>query len=330
MPIFDMHADVLMHIARAREAADESSIVEAFNRHVRRMRAGGVVGAVVVDCRMAGESASSADFERFVQIANVLMHCNSASFCIATSADQLEEALGSTKWVGLICHEGLRAADGDLAWIERLYSEAGMRIASLTHNDSNAFATGAGDPAGSRGAANPRGLSRVGRQAVALMNELGVLIDLAHASPATRRDILSCSSRPVMLSHTSSAAIYDNGRNLSDEDMREIADRGGLLGCMTSPAALADISDRHHHTLERYVEHLRHMIDAAGEDHVGLGLHFCEYLYTPQEYPPVAGLEDASKAMRIVHALRGARLTERQIEKVAFRNFFRVFREATH
>jgi membrane dipeptidase len=71
------------------------------------------------------------------------------------------------------------------------------------------------------------------------------------------------------------------------------------------------------------------MIDAAGEDHVGLGLHFCEYLYTPQEYPPVAGLEDASKAARIIHALRRARMTEDQIEKIAFRNFLRVFRDAT-
>ena len=151
---------------------------------------------------------------------------------------------------------------------------------------------------------------------------------MSHAGKATRRDILAASSRPVMLSHTSAKAVYDNGRNLSDEEMRAIADAGGLIGYMTSPAALAPLADRAHHSLERYMQHLTHMISAAGVDHVGLSLHFCEYLYTREEYPLISGLEDASRAQAIVQSLISAGYSESEVEKIAWRNFARVFEEA--
>jgi membrane dipeptidase len=110
--------------------------------------------------------------------------------------------------------------------------------------------------------------------------------------------------------------------------LRDIADSGGLVGCMTSPAALAPIADRARHTLERYMEHLNHMIGAAGVDHVGLGLHFCEYLYTREEYPLVSGLEDASRAQAIIDALFASGYSHGEVEKIAWRNFARVFEEA--
>ena len=97
---------------------------------------------------------------------------------------------------------------------------------------------------------------------------------------------------------------------------------------MTSPAALAPITDRSHHNLERYRQHLRHMIGAAGVDHVGLGLHFCEYLYSRDEYPLVDSLEDASHAQSIIDALLTAGYSQADVEKIAWRNFARVFREA--
>ena len=115
---------------------------------------------------------------------------------------------------------------------------------------------------------------------------------------------------------------------LSDEELRAIADKDGLIGCMTSPAALAPMSNRNHHSLERYIEHLRRMIAAAGIDHVGLGLHFCEYLYTPEEYPPVTGLEDASRAQAIPEALLASGLSADDVEKIAWKNFARIFSQA--
>lgn len=321
IPLFDLHADILMDLAR--HAEDEHSRMARFLGHVSRMKKGMIGGAVLVDCRMAGESADPSHLETFINIVQEV--CNGqgeGGYRIADSPTALQQAFLSKTWVGVICYEGLTAACGNLQWITRLYNDAYLRVATLTHNDDNWLGAGA------LGENRTKGLTEKGREAVAMMNRLGILIDMAHAGPETRRDILKWSAKPVVLSHTSSAFVFNNGRNLADEEMRLIADHGGVIGCMTSPAALATLTDREHHSLERYLEHLYHMLNTAGEDHVGLGLHFCEFLYTPEEYPPVRGLEDATKAHAIIDGLKQLGISKRVIEKIAWKNFMRVFSEA--
>ena len=332
IPILDMHADVFMDLVRRDEARNLDGrrgtlgdFCELGTRHLERIRAGGILGAVLIDCRMAGESAGPGHLERFIAVARRELDAAEDKVVRVRAAADIGRALSSGAFAAIVGYEGLTATGGDIGWIRRLYEEAGLRVAVLTHNDDNVFGGGALGLRGSLPMEEALGLTEKGREAVALMNELGILIDMSHAGKAARRDILSASTRPVMLSHTSSKAVYDNGRNLSDEELRAIADSGGLVGCMTSPSALAPIQDRGHHTLGRYVEHLKRMIAAAGIDHVGLGLHFCEYLYTPEEYPPVAGLEDASRAQAIPEALLAAGFSEDEVEKIAWKNFARVF-----
>lgn len=318
IPIFDLHADVFMDLTRRHESRNASP--ELDERHLCRMRAGGVAGAVLIDCRMAGEAAGPEHLERFIAVTRRELAAAWPHAVTVLRAADLRGAMESGAFAAVVGYEGLSATLGDIDWLWRLYGEAGLRVASLTHNDDNVFGGGA--------LGSGCGLTEKGREALAAMNELGILVDMAHASPATRHDILAASTRPVMLSHSSCKAVYDNGRNLSDEALRDIADSGGLVGCMTSPAALAPAADRANHTLKRYMEHLNHMIGAAGVDHVGLGLHFCEYLYTREEYPLVAGLEDASRAQAIIDALFASGYSANEVEKIAWRNFARVFEDA--
>lgn len=327
VPIFDMHADLFMDLVRRAEKNREAGPPELETRHLRRLRAGGIFGAVLTDCRMAGETAEPIHFEEFISI--VRKELTSAPGIIQVRvASDITHALLTGAFAAVVGYEGLSAAQGDISWIERLYKEAGLRVAILTHNDDNLFGGGLRGVRGGLPIDEALGLTERGREAVTLMNQLGILVDMAHAGIATRRDILETSKRPVILSHVLAKAVYDNGRNLSDDEMRIIADKGGLIGCMTSAAALAPINDRHHHTLERYTEHVLHMVNAAGVDHIGLGLHFCEYLYTPDKYPLVEGLEDASHAQAIIKALLDAGLSEDDIEKIAWKNFIRVFSQA--
>ena len=351
IPIFDLHADVFMDLVRRAETSGRiarggavpagtdstganraaAAPAELEERHLGRMRSGVIFGAVLIDCRMAGESAGPEHLERFIAVVRRELDAAGDRVVRVRAAADIGRALSSGAFAAIVGYEGLTATGGDIGWIRRLHKEADLRVAVLTHNDDNVFGGGAlGELGGLPGPAalgqtRALGLTEKGREALALMNELGILVDMAHAGKATRRDILSASTRPVMLSHSSSKAVYDNGRNLSDAEMRAIADKGGLIGCMTSPAALAPIGDRGHHSIERYAEHLLHMIGAAGIDHVGLGLHFCEYLYTREEYPLVSGLEDASRAGSIVDALLASGLSEDDVEKVAWKNFARVF-----
>lgn len=321
IPVFDMHADVFMDLVRRAEAAgDGGTSPELVPRHIDRMRSGGIRGAALIDCRMAGEEAEPRHLESFIRVVRREAAAAGPGVRIVRSGEELKAAWSSGAFSVVVGYEGLAPARGDLGWISRLYSEADLRIASLTHNGDNELGGGA---LGERD-----GLTEKGREALSILNELGVLVDLAHAGGSTRRDILAASSRPVLLSHTSAKAVYDNGRNLSDGELRAVADRGGLVGCMTSPAALAPADDRKHRNLGRYMEHLRHMIDVAGIEHVGLGLHFCEYLYSADVYPPPDGLEDASRTGGIVESLLDSGLREGEAEKVAFGNFARVFSEA--
>ena len=338
IPIFDLHADVFMDLVRRTESScrpapggsvrGATAQAELEERHLGRIRSGGIFGAVLTDCRMAGESAGPEHLEQFIVKVKLELDAAGERVIRVRAAADICRALSSKTFAAIVGYEGLTATRGELSWIRRLHKEADLRVAVLTHNDDNIFGGGAlGDRGGLPGPA-ALGLTEKGREAVALMNDLGILIDMSHASKATRRDILAASTRPVMLSHSSSKAVYDNGRNLSDEELRAIADKDGLIGCMTSPAALAPMSNRNHHSLERYIEHLRRMIAAAGIDHVGLGLHFCEYLYTPEEYPPVTGLEDASRAQAIPEALLASGLSADDVEKIAWKNFARIFSQA--
>jgi membrane dipeptidase len=332
VPILDMHADLFMDLTRRAELyrsnnGGKTPPPELGTRHLQRMKAGGIVGAVITDCRMAGESSEPMHLEQFINtVQRELKQDNEAILHVLSAAD-LVHAIDTGVFAAIVGYEGLSPTKGNLDWIVRLYNEAGLRVAIITHNDDNDFGGGLKGIKGARNDSLALGLTEKGRQVVALMNQLGILIDMSHAGRATQADILTISKRPVMISHVLSKEIYDNGRNLSAEEARKIADAGGLIGCMTSPAALAPIKDRDNHTLSRYVAHLLSLISSAGIDHIGLGMHFCEYLYPPEVYPPVVGLEDASASQNIIQALLDAGLGPEAVEKIAWKNFLRLFKE---
>ena len=330
-PVFDCHADILMDVVK-RRLAGETGVFRA--RHLDRLRSGGVAGAVLIHCHMYDSPAALEDIETFLRLFRdedaenrgaVWSILRSASDAARAEEAFLAAAGGKTAGAGplpvVIGMEGLKAVKGDFSLVERMYREAGLRLVSLTQNDENDLATGHwGDP--------KRGLTPRGRDFIRLLNDLGVLIDLAHANEPCQREILELSKKPVLMSHTSAKAVYDNGRNYSDAQLKAVVEAGGCVGCMTSAAALAAEADTANHTLERYLEHLEHLVAVAGEDHVVLGLHYTEYLYPGPGFLATRDLEDASKTQNLIAALRARGWKDETLEKLAFRNFFRLFRTA--
>lgn len=347
-PVFDCHADILMDVVK-RRLAGETGTFRRF--HLDRLRAGGIAGAVLIHCHMYDTPAGPEDVESFIRLFRDEDSENSgvwrklatgedAAWAEAHFREAADAAEGTAKSASgaaadglpdagrkddplpvVVGMEGLKAVKGDFSLVERMYREASLRLVSLTQNDENDLATGHwGDP--------KRGLTERGREFVRKLNDLGVLIDLAHANEPCRREILELSSRPVLMSHTSAKAVYDNGRNYSDAELKAVAEAGGCVGCMTSAAALAAEADTAHHTLERYLEHLERMVEVAGEDHVVLGLHYTEYLYPGPGYLSTRGLEDASRTQNLVAALRARGWQDAALEKLCWKNFFRLFRAA--
>lgn len=153
--------------------------------------------------------------------------------------------------------EGAHPLEGDLGKLDTLY-EQGLRIIGLTHFFDNELG-------GSLHGVSGDGLTAFGRSVVKRADELGLIIDIAHASPAMVDDVLALSDRPVILSHGGMKGACDTARNLDDALMQRVADRGGLLGIGYWDAAVCDV------TPAGVVRSIRYAIDRLGIDHVALG-----------------------------------------------------------
>ncbi|HEY5721846.1 MAG TPA: dipeptidase [Allosphingosinicella sp.] len=201
----------------------------------------------------------------------------------------------------LLSVEGLHNLEGDLANLDRLHA-AGFRMAGLVHFFDNELG-------GSMHGERKGGLTPFGRKVVRRMEELGMIVDIAHSSPAVVRDILEMARRPVVSSHGGVQATCKVNRNLDDDQIRGIAATGGVIGigywdaavCGTGPEAVADA--------------ILHVRKVAGIDHVGLGSDFDGAVTT--------GF-DTSKLAHLTQALADRGLTDEEIGKVMGGNVLRV------
>ena len=142
-----------------------------------------------------------------------------------------------------------------------LFRNLGVRVMQLSYNRKSPFAAGVMEPDGG-------GLTELGRQAVAEMNRLGIAVDLSHANPQTTSDALALSTKPPVMTHAGCAAIHAHPRNKTDEQLRALAARGGVVGIYDLPYLTASPRQP---TLEDYMEHMEHALKVVGEEHVGIG-----------------------------------------------------------
>jgi membrane dipeptidase len=232
----------------------------------------------------------------------------------------------------------------------------GLRSMQLTYNLRTRFGEGCLEK-------NDGGISRFGEALVHKMNERRMLVDASHASARTAMDAALCSSRPIVASHTAARAISGHARGLPDDVLRTIAERGGYAGVVILPAFLVPPGGDGRAekigkpagwaTLDTLVDHVQHLIDVMGEDHVGIGTDWGKPYYTALEWTPAmvheapagfdwvgwrpedrfdpnnqtAGMETWDKWHNITAALLGRGLAESTVVKLVGGNFLRVFRE---
>ena len=205
---------------------------------------------------------------------------------------------------GLLGLEGAHALEGELENLDRLF-DVGVRLIGLTHFIDNAVG-------GSAHGVERGGLTDFGRRAVGRAQELGVVIDLAHASEDLIDDVLSLTTAPVLVSHTGVRATHDNQRNLSDRHIRGVAATGGVVGIGFWPTAVGG-SDT-----DAIIRAIRFVADLVGADHVGLGSDFDGGVTTPF---------DVSGMALLTEALLGDGFSEEEISRIMGGNVVRVLEQ---
>ena len=200
---------------------------------------------------------------------------------------------------GLIGTEGSHALDGDLENIKRLYDH-GFRMMSLHHFFDNKLG-------GSLHGTSGNGLTPFGENAVKLMQDLEIIIDVSHSSENVVKDVLKLSSRPLVVSHTGFNGHCESPRNISDDLMKSIANKGGIIAIGYWDGAICDNSPK------SVASALMFGIDLVGEDHLSLGSDF-DGSITP-------GF-DASELVAITDWLIKFGATESQIQKIMGKNMF--------
>ena len=190
-----------------------------------------------------------------------------------------DRAAGSPAVGALLGIEGAHALDGRVESLDALFA-AGFRMIGLVHF----FDNGVG---GSAHGVDKGGLTPLGAAVVARMEQLGIVVDLAHASPALIDDVLDQATRPVVVSHTGVRGVVDNQRNLSDDQLRRIAATGGVVGIGFWKLAIGGDD------AAAIARSIRYTADVVGVDHVGLGSDFDGAVETPFDISGLALLTEA-------------------------------------
>jgi len=225
-------------------------------------------------------------------------------FRFVRTAGALREVLSSAALAGLMATEGAHSLEGDIANLERLH-DAGYRIVGLHHFFDNELG-------GSLHGTSGEGLTDFGRQVVAGADAKSMIIDVAHSSEKTVRDVLAMSTRPLIVSHTGLKGRCDTARNISDVLMKEIADGGGLIGVGFWAGAVCDTSP------QNIAGAIVYAVELLGVEHVALGSDFDG---------AITAAFDASELAVLTGALLEAGMDAENIRLVMGENAIRFFLE---
>ena len=223
-----------------------------------------------------------------------------------TPGDLYEDKRNGRKSIMLGIENGI-ALNGQLQNLQH-FVQRGVVYITLCHNGDNDICDSA------RGCNTHGGVSRFGEQVIREMNRLGIMVDMSHAAEKSFYDALEISSMPIVCSHSSSRALCDHPRNLTDDQMRALAAKGGVAQTTLYPGFLKKDGEA---TIIDAIEHLEHAIKIMGIDHVGLGTDF-------DGDGGVKGLVDSSELINFTRQLLARRYSERDIQKIWGGNFLRV------
>jgi membrane dipeptidase len=326
--LVDSHNDFPSAIAARRAGGVYDSLQSYW---LPRFREGGVA-LVVAPVWISSLFVPEGALRRAVQVVDGLLseiEACSDQIALVTTFDDIAEARSQQRVAVMLAFEGAEPLGHDLAAL-RLFHAVGLRMLSLVWSRRNAFGDGAweNDTGG--------GLTRLGRSAVAELDRLQIVVDVSHASDRTARDILEVARGPVVASHSNARALRKHPRNMPDELIRAVAEKDGVVGVTAVPGFISDQPA----TIEKWVDHLEHVISVAGIEHVGIGADFIHHVeeiggvlemsgWAPdwgERLPPFEGMLSPEDLPALTAELCRRGYSEANMRRIYHENYFRVFR----
>jgi len=229
---------------------------------------------------------------------------------ICLNAQDIEKTLACGKVAAILSVEGGEALNGELSALRMLY-RLGVRSMLLAWNHRNLLADGASEKHGA-------GLSEFGRQVVAEMNRIGMIVDISHLCEASFSDVLELSNAPVIASHSNAKVVCEHRRNLSDSQLRDVQKNGGVVG-INFYTHFLNYTERA--TIEDVVRHIEHICSITGEDHIGIGTDYDGIESTPES------LEGTQCIPVLFDRLIQLNYSHEFVKKLAGLNFMRVIKQ---
>jgi membrane dipeptidase len=351
LPIFDGHNDTLTELYSPEDEGGRSFLARSDEGHLDlpRARDGGMVGGIFAIYTPPPEGSPERDLEYGLTITDdgyeiapfsPLEHQYAKEYtdAVIDSLYRLEEeadgAVGLARThqdlernlregvLSIVVHlEGAVAIKEDVSNLEAYY-EQGVRSLGLVWSRPNVFGWGVPFRFPHSPDIGP-GLTDAGKRLVRECNRLGVLIDLAHINEKGFWDVAELSDAPLVVSHAAVYALCPSSRNLTDEQIDAIGETNGVLGVIFSTGMLRADGKRDVDSvpLADLVRHFDYVVERTGVDHVALGSDF-DGTTVPQEIRDVTGLPG------LIEALRDGGYDEDSLEKIAYRNWFRVLKDS--
>ena len=224
----------------------------------------------------------------------------------------------------LIGMEGLAHIGSNISLIEKYYNDIGLRHVSLTWNEKNLLAAGVNGEGG---------ITNLGKKAIAKIEELGILLDISHLNEQSFWDVTTIASGPIIASHSNAKKLAKVKRNLDDEQLLAIAESGGLVGVNAIGEFVSD--DKKKRNIDTLIDHIDHMKNLIGIEHIGFGFDFCDFLPkhtiglpdTTTEPIAIKNLVSEADIPNLIDKMKCRGYSKEEIELIAYKNYYNLLKK---
>lgn len=338
--VVDSHSGLIVDVVR-RRVVGERAVMR--NVHLPRLREGGVD---VVGLKFSGDTIFAPVYktDRHLNVALWNLEViyqevdeSAGEMIIATTVEEMRQAKQKGQIALLLSVEGIRPIEDRLEFLSLFY-RLGLRRVGLTWNFRNRVADGCGEEQ------TGGGITRFGIEVLAQIERLGMVLDVAHISESSFWSALEHHHGPFIVSHANARALCDHPRNLTDEQIKAVAARGGIVGV----AFIGIFISKDEPTIGKLVDHVDHIVELVGVDHIGLGSDYTDDhfdltgaglsaypdLYprtfedVQEKYPPNLSTYAETGNLTVELVRRG--YSDGDVRKILGENYLRVFDQVFH